>query len=177
MILKRASEVLRIEAKAVEGLVPRLGDGFVRAVRLVAACRGRVVVSGMGKGGLIGQKISATLSSLGTPSLWLHCAEAIHGDLGRLRREDVIIVLSNSGETDEVRRLLPLIKKIGAKIIAITGNVRSTLARYSDFVLDAGVRKEACSLGLAPTSSTTAMLALGDALAVCVVEEKGFRRE
>lgn len=176
-MLKRAREVLRLEAKAIEGLCGRLNRDFEKAVGLLAKCRGRVVVTGMGKGGIIGQKISATLSSLGTPSLWLHSAEAIHGDLGRITRDDVIIALSNSGETQEVKELLPQIKKIGAKIIAITGNTKSTLAKYSDAVLDTYVKKEACSLGLAPTSSTTAMLAMGDALAVCVVEKKGFKKE
>lgn len=176
-MLKRAREVLRLEAKAIDGLRGRLNRDFEKAVDLLAKCRGRVVVTGMGKGGIIGQKISATLSSLGAPSLWLHSAEAIHGDLGRIIREDVVMVLSNSGETQEVKDLLPQIKKIGAKIIAITGNTKSTLAKYSDAVLDTYVEKEACSLGLAPTSSTTAMLAMGDALAVCVVEKKGFKKE
>ena len=176
-MIKRAKQVLRIEAKAIEDLCSRLNKNFEKAVDLIALCRGRVVVTGMGKGGIIGQKISATLASLGSPSLWLHSAEAIHGDLGRITRDDVIIALSNSGETEEIRELLPQIKKIGAKIIAITGNTKSSLAEYSDAVLDTAVKKEACYLGLAPTSSTTAMLAMGDALAVCVVEKKGFKKE
>lgn len=176
-MIKRAREVLRIEAKAISDLGKRLDSNFEKAVDLVVKCRGRVVVTGMGKGGIIGQKISSTLASLGSPSLWLHSAEAIHGDLGRITPLDVIIAISNSGETQEVKDLLPQIKKIGAKIIAITGNIKSTLAKYSDAVLDTAVKKEACSLGLAPTSSTTAMLAMGDALAVCVVEKKGFKKE
>lgn len=176
-MIKRAKEVLRLEAKAIEALSSRLNSDFEKAVNLLAKCRGRIVVTGMGKGGIIGQKISATLASLGSPSLWLHSAEAIHGDLGRITRDDVIIVLSNSGETQEVKDLLPQIKKIGAKIIAITGSVKSSLAKHSDCVLDTYVKKEACSLGLAPTSSTTAMLAMGDALSVCVVEKKGFKKE
>ena len=177
MSLKRAKEVLRIEAQSILDLIKNLNNDFVKAVTLLEGCRGRVVVTGMGKGGLVGQKISATLSSLGTPSLWLHSAEAIHVDLGRVMPDDVLIVISNSGETDEVKQLLPLLKKMGAKIIAITGNVNSTLAKHADCLLDSSVRKEACSLGLAPTSSTTAMLALGDALAVCVLDRKGFKKE
>lgn len=176
-MIKRAKQVLRLEAKAIEDLCGRLNSNFERAVDLVSKCRGRVVITGMGKGGIVGQKISATISSLGTPSLWLHSAEAVHGDLGRIKKEDVVIVVSNSGETQEVKELLPQVKKIGSRIIAMTGNTKSTLAKYSDAVLDTKVKKEACSLGLAPTSSTTAMLAMGDALAVCVVEKKGFKKE
>jgi arabinose-5-phosphate isomerase len=131
----------------------------------------------MGKAGIIGQKISATLSSTGTPSLWMHCAEAIHGDLGRVTKDDVVLILSNSGETEEIKRLLPFLKRIGAKIISFVGNRKSTLARYSEVVLDVSVKKEACPLGLAPTASTTAMLAMGDALAVCLLEKKGFKKE
>ena len=176
-MIKRAKEVLRLEARAVEDLCGRLNKDFEKSVELVVKCKGRVVITGMGKGGIIGRKISATISSLGTPSLWLHSAEASHGDLGRIKKEDIVIAISNSGETQEVKDLLPQVKKIGAKIIAITGNIKSTLAKYSDAVLDTHVKKEACSLGLAPTSSTTAMLAMGDALAVCVVEKKGFKKE
>jgi len=177
MSLKRAKEVLRIEARSILDLTRKLNSDFVKAVDLLESCKGRVVVTGMGKGGLIGQKISSTLSSLGTPSAWLHSAEAIHGDLGRVMSDDVLIVISNSGETEEVKQLLPILKKIGTKIIAITGNVNSTLAKHADCLLDSSVKKEACSLGLAPTSSTTAMLALGDALAVCVLDRKGFKKE
>ena len=173
--IRRAREVLRIEAEAIRRLIPRVGASFQAAVDLVAACRGRVAVTGMGKAGLIGQKLSATLSSTGTPSHWIHPAEATHGDLGRLTREDVVIALSNSGETEELTRLLPVLKRIGARLIALTGNARSSLAKHSDVVLDVAVEREACSLNLAPTSSTAAMLALGDALAVVVAERKGFK--
>ncbi len=174
---KEAKEVLKIEAEAIEALMRRIDEKFDKAIGLLSECRGRVIVTGMGKGGLIGQKISATLSSSGTPSLFLHSAEAIHGDLGRVTREDVILAISNSGETEEVIRLLPLIKKIGARLIALTGNPRSTLGRHSDVTLDVSVKKEACPLGLAPTASTTATLAMGDAIAVCLLKKKGFREE
>lgn len=177
MILKRAQEVFKIEAQAIANLSSKLDDNFVQAVEAIYNCRGRVVVSGMGKTGIIGQKISATLSSLGTPSIWLHSAEAAHGDLGRVTKDDVVIILSHSGETEETKNLVPVLRKIGAKLIAITGNKNSTLAKYSDMVLDVSVKKEACTLGLAPTSSTTAALAMGDALAVCLVEKKGFKEK
>ena len=175
MSIARAREVLRIEAEAIRRLIPRIGTSFEAAVNLLVACKGRVAVTGMGKAGLIGQKLSATLASTGTPSHWVHPAEAIHGDLGRVTRHDVVIALSNSGETEELTRLLPVIKRIGSRLIALTGHPRSTLARYSDVVLDVSVTKEACSLNLAPTSSTTAMLAMGDALAVVVAERRGFK--
>jgi len=139
------------------------------------ACQGHVIVTGMGKAGLIGQKISSTMASIGTPSFWLHPAEAIHGDMGRITRQDLVLALSNSGETEELTRLLPILKRIGAKLIAITANRKSTLAKHSDAVLDVSVDREACAMNLAPTSSTTAMLAMGDALAVVVSEEKGFK--
>ncbi len=170
----RAKEVLAIEAEAIRRLIPRIGRAFESAVTSLMACKGRVVVTGMGKAGLIGQKLSATLSSTGTPSHWVHPAEAIHGDLGRITTDDVVIALSNSGETEELTRLLPVIKRIGAGLIALTGHLTSTLATHSDVVLDVSVSKEACALNLAPTSSTTAMLAMGDALAVVVAERKGF---
>jgi arabinose-5-phosphate isomerase len=173
--VKRAKEVLRIESDAVRRLIPRVGRSFDAAVKLLVGCKGRVVVTGMGKAGLIGQKLSATLASTGTPSHWVHPAEAIHGDLGRVTKDDVVISLSNSGETEELTRLLPVIKRIGSRLIALTGNPRSTLAKHSDVVLDVSVKREACSLNLAPTSSTTAMLAMGDALAVVVAERKGFK--
>ena len=177
MYTTQAKEVLKIEAQAIQGLSRKIGASFNEAVVLLAKCQGRVIVTGMGKGGLVGQKISATLSSTGTPSLFLHSAEAIHGDLGRVTKEDVVLAISNSGETEEVIRMLPLIKKIGAKLIALTGNVKSTLAKHSDVVLDVSVKKEACPLGLAPTASTTATLAMGDAIAVCLLKKKGFREE
>jgi arabinose-5-phosphate isomerase len=177
MIIRRAKEVLKIESEAINSLIKRIDKTFEKAVDLIYACKGRVVVTGMGKGGIIGQKISATLSSVGTPSLWMHSVEAIHGDLGRVAKEDIVIVISKSGETEEIRDLLPLLKKIGTKIIALTGNTKSTLAKYSNVVLDISVKKEACSLNLAPTASTTAMLAMGDALAVCLLDKKGFKKE
>lgn len=177
MSINRAKEVLRIESEALKGLSNRLNESFLKAVALIHHCRGRVVVTGMGKAGIIGQKISATLSSLGTPSLWLHSVEAIHGDLGRVTKEDVVILLSNSGETEEVKQLLPLLKKIGAKIIALTGNLKSTLAKHSDVSLDVSVKKEGCPLGLAPMASTTAMLAMGDCLAACLIDKRGFKKE
>lgn len=175
MNLQRAKDVLRIEADAVRRLIPRLDRRFQRAVELIVGCRGRVIVTGMGKAGIIGQKISATLASTGTPSYWVHPAEATHGDMGRVAKHDVIIALSNSGETEELTRLLPVIKRMGSGLIALTGNPRSVLARHSDVVLDVSVEREACSLNLAPTSSTTAMLAMGDALAVVIAERKGFK--
>ncbi|MFA5118506.1 MAG: KpsF/GutQ family sugar-phosphate isomerase [Candidatus Omnitrophota bacterium] len=176
-LIKRAKEVLDIEAQAILALKPRINDTFRAAIDIILAARGRVVVSGMGKTGIIAQKFSATLASTGTPSLYLHCAEAIHGDLGRVTPEDVVIVISNSGQTDEIKQLMPLLKKIGSKIIALTGNIASVLARYSDVVLDVSTQKEACPLGLAPTASTTATLAMTDALAVCLVELKGFKEK
>ncbi len=175
MNLRRAKEVLRIEAEAITRLIPRLDHRFTKAVECVVHCKGRVVVTGMGKAGIIGQKLSATLASTGTPSLWIHPAEAVHGDVGRVTKDDCLIALSNSGETAELTQLLPVIKQIGARLIAITGNVRSRLAAHSDVVLDVSVKREACSLNLAPTASTTAMLAMGDALAVVVAERRGFK--
>jgi len=176
-MIKRAKEVLRIEAAAVSSLIRRIDKNFERAVRAALACKGKLVVTGMGKPGFIGAKISATLSSTGTPSLYLHPADAIHGDLGRVTKDDVVLAISNSGETEEIIRLLPTLKKIGTKIIAMTGNTDSTLAKHSDIVLDVAVKKEACPLNLAPTASTTAMLAMGDALAVALLDRRGFRRE
>ncbi len=162
-MIRRAKEVLRIEAAAVTSLIKRVDANFEKAAKLILACKGKVVVTGMGKPGFIGAKISATLSSTGTPSLYLHPADAIHGDLGRVSKDDIVIAMSNSGETEEIIRLLPTLKKIGAKIIAMSGNTKSTLAEYSDVVLDVAVKKEACPLNLAPTASTTGMLGLGDA--------------
>ncbi len=176
-MIKRAKEVLRIEAAAVSSLIRRIDKNFEKAVRAVLACKGKLVVTGMGKPGFIGAKISATLSSTGTPSLYLHPADAIHGDLGRVTKDDVVLAISNSGETEEIIRLLPTLKKISTRIIAMTGNRDSTLARHSDVVLDVAVKKEACPLNLAPTASTTAMLAMGDALAVALLDRRGFRRE
>ncbi len=172
-----AREVLAAEAKAVESLQALVGESFARAARAVLECPGKVVVTGMGKPGLVGAKISATLASTGTPSLSLHPAEAIHGDLGRVGRSDVVLVLSNSGETEEIVKLLPALRKIGARIIGVTGGVESTLARHSDVVLNIGRIDEACPNGLAPTASTTAMLAIGDALAMTVARLRNFSVE
>ena len=177
MKLKRAKEVLKIEADAIRSLIPRLDASFEKAVKLLLSVKGKVVVTGMGKPGIIGQKLSATLSSTGSPSLWLHPAEALHGDLGRVTRSDVVIALSNSGETEEIVRLLPLVKKIGARLIAITGDVKSTLAKNSDCVLNVTIKREACPLGLAPTASSTAMLAIGDALAIELQARRHFNAE
>jgi len=175
--IEYAKKVLREEAQALAEVARRIETSFKRAVDLISACKGRVIVTGMGKAGIIAQKISSTLSSTGTPSFFLHPAEAIHGDLGRVTRYDLLLALSNSGETEEVNRLLHPVRKIGAKVISITGGRNSTLAKSSDIVLNMGRIKEACPLGLAPTSSTTAMLALGDALALTVLKRRGFSRE
>lgn len=174
--LSFALRVLELEARAIEVMAGRLGRSFLASVEMVAGCKGRVVVTGVGKAGIVGRKISATLASTGTPSHWLHPVEAIHGDLGRIVEEDVVLALSNSGET-EVAALLPSVKRIGAKVIAVTGKAGSTLARYSDVVLDIGHIEEACPLKLAPSASTTAMLALGDALALTVARRRDFDRE
>ncbi|MCB1195846.1 KpsF/GutQ family sugar-phosphate isomerase [bacterium] len=172
-----AKDVIRAQAQAVAELENRIGDNFRQAVDLLYKCKGRIIVTGMGKPGLIGKKISATLASTGSPAMTLHPAEAHHGDLGIVQADDIIIALSNSGETQELTFLLPIIKKIGAKLISLVGNTQSTLAKYSDVVLDVSVAQEACSLGIVPTSSTTAALVMGDALAVSLYERKGFKLE
>lgn len=172
-----ARQALDTEADAVRALKARLGPGFSRAVARMLATEGRVVVMGMGKSGHIGRKIAATLASTGTPALFVHPAEASHGDLGMITARDVVLAISNSGESEELIALLPLIKRLGAALIAITGKPQSTLAREADEVLDGGVDHEACPLGLAPTASTTAQLALGDALAVALLDARGFRAE
>lgn len=169
--------VVQLEMDALAEVARRLGDGFARAVDLIAASRGRVIVAGVGKSGLIGRKIAATLTSTGTPATFLHPTEGLHGDLGMVGREDVAILLSKSGESEEVLTLLQHLRRFGVRTVAITGNAESTLARECDAVLDAWVREEACPHDLAPTTSTTAALALGDALAVVTLERKGFRRE
>ena len=169
-----ARRVLEIEAQAISDLLPRIDASFDRAVETLFACAGRVVVTGMGKSGLIGQKISATLASTGTPSLYLHPADAIHGDLGRVVKGDVVLALSNSGETEELLTLLVQVKRLGSPLVALTGNLRSTLAQAADVHLDVSIRIEACPLGLAPTASTTAALAMGDALGMALVEKRGF---
>ena len=175
--LELARTILHAEAQSVLALSQRLGDDFCRAVRMIHASRGCVIVSGMGKAGLVGQKITATLASTGTRSHFLHPAEAIHGDLGRVHRDDVLLVLSYSGETDEVTKILPSLKKLAAGLIAITGQPTSTLGRLANVTLDLGPLREACPLGLAPSASTTAMLALGDALALVLSRLRGFAEE
>jgi arabinose-5-phosphate isomerase len=175
--LELARKVLRIEAAAILGLVDRLGDDFERAVQLLFECRGRVIVTGMGKSGIICRKIAATLSSTGTSAFFLHPAEAIHGDLGAIREDDVVVALSHSGETGELIRLLESIRRIGARLIAMTGSPASTLGRAADVTLDCSIAEEACPMNLVPTASTTASLALGDALAMTLLVRKGFREE
>lgn len=172
-----AKEVLEIEANSILRLKSNIGDAFDNAIDILYNCRGRVIVTGMGKSGLIGKKIAATMSSTGTPSYFLHPAESTHGDSGVITREDVIIAISNSGETQELMNLLPLIKRFGCPMIGMTGNMNSTLAKASEVVLDISVEREACPLGKAPTASTTATLAMGDTLAVCLMEKKGFTKE
>lgn len=175
--LQRAKEVLNIEAKGIVSLGDRLDDSFIRAVEMLYDCRGKVVVTGLGKSGLICRKIAATFSSLGTPSFFLHAGDANHGDMGMVMEGDVVLAISNSGETEEILTLIPILKRIGVRLIAMTGKRDSTLSRAADVVLDAGVLEEACPLGLSPTASTTAALALGDALAVILLERKGFKEE
>ncbi len=177
MILKTAKNVLRIEAEAIKNLIPKLNESFEDAVKLILSCKGRVVVTGIGKSGIIGKKIVATLSSTGTPSLFLHPTEGSHGDLGMITKSDIVIAISNSGETEEINNLLSFFKKTKVRIISMTGKMNSTLARHSSFVLDTGVKREACPLGLAPTASTTATLAMGDALAIALLKERDFKKE
>jgi arabinose-5-phosphate isomerase len=169
-----ARRVLEIEARAILDLVPRIGDAFERAIDTLLGCTGRVVVTGMGKSGIIGQKLSATLASTGTPSIYLHPAEAIHGDLGRVVKGDVVIALSSSGNTGEILALVPSIRRLGAPLLALTGNPKSPLAQAADVHLDVSISEEACPLGLAPTASSTAALAMGDALAMTLLERRGF---
>jgi len=172
-----AQRVIRVEAEALMQMADRIDISFSQSVQLMLQCKGRVVVSGMGKSGLVGQKIASTMASTGTPAFFLHPAEGIHGDLGMIMAGDVVVAISNSGETEELLRILPTIKRIGARLIAMTGNNNSTLARLSDVFLDVSVKEEACPLGLAPTASTTAALAMGDALAVSLLVERGFKPE
>lgn len=175
MIIEQVREVLKIEAEALLGLVDRVGPEFEKAVRMILRSRGRVILTGMGKSGLVARKISATLNSTGTPSLFLHPAEAIHGDLGVVTRDDVVLAVSHSGNTAEINTILPIIKKMGAKIIAFTGAVHSPLTQESHVVIDVGVEREACPMGLVPTASTTAALAMGDALAVVLINSRRFK--
>lgn len=174
VMLEQARQVLRMEAEAVLEQVERIDEHFKAAVEMIMACPGRTVITGMGKSGIIGRKMAATLASTGTPSFYLHPAEGIHGDLGMVTEGDVVIALSNSGETVEVLHILPSLRRIGAKLIAMVGNPNSTLAKNSDIVLNVGVTREACPLGLAPTSSTTAALAYGDALALALLSKRKF---
>jgi len=176
-IMTLAQAVIETEAAAVSALLDRIDDSFCRACEIMLDCEGRIVVIGMGKSGHIGGKIAATLASTGTPAFFVHPAEASHGDLGMIKKTDVVLALSNSGETDEVNLILPLLKRLGVRIIAMTGSKDSSLARHADIHLDVSVEEEACPLGLAPTSSTTAALVMGDVLAVSLLESKGFTRE
>ena len=177
MTIERARRVLKIEAEAIAALADRLGPEFVQALDLLLACPGKVAVTGMGKSGIIGRKIASTLASTGTPAFFLHAAEGVHGDVGMLTKDDLALVVSNSGETEEIVRLLPVFKRLSLKIIALVGRLNSTLAQAADVVLDASVKEEACPLNLAPTASTTAALALGDALALALLERRGFNAE
>ncbi len=177
MIKEKAIETLQIETEALQKLKSRIDDEFEAAARAILACKGRVIVSGMGKSGHVGQKIAASLASTGTPSFFMHPAEAFHGDLGMVTQNDIVLAISNSGETNEMVNILPVIRRIGAKIIALCGRRDSTLGRNSDFFIDAGVEREACPLGLAPTASTTAALAMGDALAMSLLAARNFTEQ
>ena len=176
-VSEQVKEVLEIEAQGIMGLVDRIGPEFEEAARLILRSKGRVILTGMGKSGLVARKISSTLNSTGTPSLFMHPAEAIHGDLGMATKDDVILSISNSGHTQEINRLLPIIKKMGAKIISFTGDLDSPMAQTSDVVIDVGVEREACPMGLVPTASTTAVLAMGDALAVVLINLRRFSQK
>ncbi len=176
-MLKRAKKVLTIEAGAIVKMMHCLDHQFEASVIAIAKCSGRVIVCGMGKTGIVARKIAATLSSTGSPSIFLHSADAAHGDLGQVKSQDIVIIISQSGETEETIRLLPLVRKIGAKIIAMTGNPKSTLGRHADLILNVAVKSEGCPLGLAPMASTTVSMAMGDALAACLIDRKKFRTE
>ncbi len=174
MILERARRIFEIESEAVLELRERLNEDFVKAVNIILACRGKVIVTGIGKSGLVSQKIASTFACSGTPAFFLHPAEGLHGDIGMIARDDVVIAVSNSGETEELLKILPIIKRFGLTMIAMTGKRESVLARNADVVLDVGVKQEACPLGLVPTASTTATMAMGDALAITVLDRRGF---
>ncbi|MGC2424358.1 MAG: KpsF/GutQ family sugar-phosphate isomerase [Nitrospirota bacterium] len=176
-MLNGAKKVLRIEAEAILALIDKINGEFARAMEIILSCKGRVVVTGMGKSGLIGKKIAATLASTGTPALFLHPAEGIHGDLGMVMKGDVIIAISNSGETEEIVKLLPVFKRLAVPVIAMTGGMKSALAKAAEVTIDVGVAEEACPMGLAPTASTTAALAMGDAMAITLLEKRGFKEE
>ena len=176
-MLNGAKKVLRIEAEAILALIDKINSEFAKAMEIILSCKGRVVVTGMGKSGLIGKKIAATLASTGTPALFLHPAEGIHGDLGMVMKGDVIIAISNSGETEEIVKLLPVFKRLMVPVIAMTGGMNSALAKAAEVTIDVGVAEEACPMGLAPTASTTATLAMGDAMAITLLEKRGFKEE
>ncbi len=175
MSIRDAKKVLEIESEAIKNLIEQLDDNFSQAVELISKCKGRVIVTGMGKSGLIGRKITSTLSSTGTSAFFIHPVEGMHGDMGMVMKEDIVLALSYSGETEEMKKILPLIKRLGVRLITFTGNPDSSLAKESDAVLNAKVKREACPFNLAPTASTTAMLALGDALAIALLNKKGFK--
>lgn len=175
--ISTAKRVLDIEARAVKALSAKLDGDFTKAVDMILAASGKVVVCGMGKSGIIGQKIASTLASTGTSAFFLHPAEGVHGDLGMLMKNDIFLAMSNSGETEELVKIIPIVKRMGIKMIAMTGRKRSTLSKYAEVTLDVGVKEEACPLGLSPTASTTACLAMGDALAVALIERRGFKAE
>ena len=177
MTKETARQVLKIEAESILELIEKIDDNFIRAVELISKCKGKVVLTGIGKSGLVSKKIASTLASTGTPAIFMHPAEGIHGDLGMLSPKDIIIILSNSGETEEVLQLIPLLKRMDLKMIIITGNPKSTLASRGDIIINVSVKEEACPWGLIPTSSTTAALAMGDALAIAVLKKKGFKEE
>jgi arabinose-5-phosphate isomerase len=176
-VLDRAKKVFAIEAESILKLQDRLDENFIKAVNMLLACNGKVIVIGIGKSGIIGRKIASTLACSGTPAFFLHPAEGIHGDIGMMAQDDVVIAISNSGETDEVLKVLPVVKRMGLPLIVLTGNSESVLARNGDIVLDIGVKEEACILNLVPTASTAAAMAMGDALAVSVLERRGFKEE
>jgi arabinose-5-phosphate isomerase len=175
--MEQVKEVLRIEAEAISSLIERVNRSIIDAIDILYSCKGKVIVTGMGKSGLIGKKISATLASTGTPALFLNPAEGGHGDIGMVTKDDVVMAISNSGETEEIIRLLPTLKRLDIRIISLTGNTHSTLAKASDVVIDVSVAEEACPMGLVPTASTTAALAMGDALAVALLKKRGFTEE
>ena len=177
MVIKQAKEVLKIEAQGILSLVDRVGPEFEKAIEAIMKAKGRVILAGMGKSGLVARKIAATLNSTGTPSQFLHPAEAIHGDLGMVTSDDVVVAISNSGQTTEINNILPMLKKIGAKIIGFTGGMDSPMAEACDLVIDVGVEREACPMGMAPTASTTAALAMGDALAVVLINRRHFNQD
>jgi arabinose-5-phosphate isomerase len=176
-VLERAKKVFAIEAESILKLQDRLDENFIRAVNMLLACSGKVIVTGIGKSGIIGRKIASTFACSGTPAFFLHPAEGIHGDIGMMSQDDVVLAISNSGETDEVLKVLPVVKRMGLPLIVLTGNAESVLARNGDVVLDIGVKEEACILNLVPTASTAATMAMGDALAITVLERRGFKEE